>query len=282
MTWQLLLGFSILAVSFSTILQRVLLKENKSDPISCALFFQVMTGIILGIFAFVHGYHAVPIFSVLPNIVLMTVLYALGNICIFISLKSTEASTFTITFATRGLWTVIGAVLFLGEHFFLHQIFGTLLIFLSIILVSFKKESFVFTKGIVLSLFAGFLFGMAFTNDALMLQKFDLLSYLTINFLFPGIFIGIVYPKKIVLLRSLLTKSLFLKLTFLSFLYAVSVVCLDGAYTVGRNAAQIGILFQISTIVTVIFAIFFLKETTQIAKKLLAAIFAFLGVILVK
>jgi len=55
---------------------------------------------------------------------------------------------------------------------------------------------------------------------------------------------------------------------------------LFNAYQLGRNALQIGPLMATQTIVTVVLALIFLKETDNIYQKITGALIAVLGTIL--
>ena len=55
MSWQILILISVVLYSISVLLQRVLLKENDSRPVAYAMFFQFLTGIVLGIVGFLFA-----------------------------------------------------------------------------------------------------------------------------------------------------------------------------------------------------------------------------------
>ena len=79
----------------------------------------------------------------------------------------------------------------------------------------------------------------------------------------------------------MLSRNFLKKLGMLSILYAASAITIFSAYQVGRNAAQIAPLNQTSTILTVILAIIFLKERSQLVRKLLGGLLSFIGIVLV-
>lgn len=116
-TWQVFIFASVVLTSVATLLQRVLLKDEKSDPVSFSIFFQLLTGLLIGVFGvFFSDMSFPPQWSgVWFNIILMTVLYALGNVFIFKSLKLIEASTFTVIFASRALFTTLASTMLLHE-----------------------------------------------------------------------------------------------------------------------------------------------------------------------
>ena len=281
MTWQVFLIISIITYSVSVLIQRVLLKNDKSDPVAYSIIFQLLTGILIGIYAMFKGFNTPNLVPLIPNLILMAILYGTGNVFIFSALKMVDASEFTIVFASRALWTIIGAVVFLNESFSSKQALGTLLIISSVILVYWKKQKFTFNKGFVFSLLASLAFGFAFTNDAFIINNFDVPSYLTIAFIIPALAVWIVYPKSTLKMKSLFEKNTLMKLGLLAFFYAVSAITIFLSYQVGKNATQIAPLSQTATIITVVFSIFFLREKSDLLKKLLGAFISFIGVLLV-
>lgn len=282
MNWGILLTISIISYSISVLLQRILLRNDKSDPITYSIAFQLLTGILIGIYAVTRGFTTPNLIPLFPNLILRFILYSGSNIFIFSALKIIDASEFTIVFASRALWAIIGAIIFLKESFSSQQALGTLLIILSVIIVSWKKQKFTFNKGFVFSVLAAAFIGLAFTNDAFIVQNFDVPSYLTIAFIIPALAVWIIYPKSAMKIRPLFEKQTLLKLGLLSFFSAISTITFFLAYQVGKNASQIATLNQIATIVIVVLSVIFLRERSDLLRKLLGAVISFVGVILIK
>ena len=281
MNWQILLNISIVTYSVSVLLQRMLLKNNKSDPIAYSIVFQLLTGILIGIYAVFKGFSTPNLVPLIPNLVLMTILYGAGNVFIFSALKMVDASEFTIVFVSRALWTIIGAIIFLKESFSAQQALGTFLIIVSVILVSWKKQKFTFSEGFIFSVLAGLFFGFGFINDAFILNNFDAPSYLTIIFIIPSLAIWVIYPKSTVKMKPLFEKKTLMKLGLLGILYAISAITIFLAYQVGKNASQIASLGQTATIITIVLSVVFLRERSDLLKKLIGAIISFIGVVLI-
>ena len=156
MTWQLLLLISILADVGGRLIQRTLLRDTKSDPITYAIAFQLLAGCIVGFFAFFNGFKIPSLQPILPNLLLMPLFYGLANIFIFKSLKLAEASVFTVLFSSRAVWIILSAMLLLQETFSLYQFLGTILILFSILLVSWQGKLIRLRKGEMYGLLAAF------------------------------------------------------------------------------------------------------------------------------
>lgn len=281
LSWQLLVAISVVTNSVSVLLQKVILKDDKTDSIAFSIVFQIFTGLLILIYSLIRGFSVPNLIPLLPNLVLMTILYGAGNIFIFKALKTSEASQFTIIFATRTIWSITAAVLFLGEGFTIKQLLGTALILSSIVLVAWQ-DKLKFGKGTLLSLGAAAFFGLAFANDALIVRNFDVPSYMSIAFIIPALAVWAIFPKSTAKMKAMLEKEFIKKLGILGVFYAVSALTIFFAYQIGRNAAQIAPLNQTSMILTVILAIIFLKEKSQLGRKILASILSFIGVLLLR
>jgi drug/metabolite transporter (DMT)-like permease len=282
MSWQLLVAISVFTNAISVLLQRVLLKNDKSDPVAFSIVFQLITGTLILIYAVVRGFSTPDLSPLLINLILMIVLYGAGNVFIFKSLKLVEASEFTILFASRAIWTIIIAILALGEVFTLKQGFGTIFIFSSIALVSWHANKFKFGKGAFFSVLAAVSFGLAFANDAFIVRNFDVPSYLAIAFILPAVGVWAVNPKSTKKMAVLFSKELLPKLGLLAVFYAISAITIFLAYQVGRNVVRIAPLNQTTTIFTVILAMIFLGERKRMLQKIIGVILGFIGVLLIK
>jgi len=203
--------------SISVLLQRILLKDEESEPVSFSIFFQIGVAIITCILVLlVKGKVTMPnLTDISWNILLMTALYALSNIFIFKSLKVTEASRFTVIFSSKTLFAVLGASLFLRESLSPIQWFGAILIISGVIVVSLKDIHLKLGKGDLLAFSAAILFGLANTNDRVLVKFFDPYSYVILGFFLPGLLIAVLNPSKISKLKIYFKKSFIFKMVLL-------------------------------------------------------------------
>ena len=280
-SWQFLVGVSISCIAVATLVQKILLKGDGSDPIAYSIVFQILVAAIISIYTFFVGFHMPNIIHYWPNILAMIVIYALGNIFCFKAIHFIEASEFTILYATRSLWTIATAFVFLNEHFLFLQFVGTFLVLVSVVMVSYKEKKFVFNKGTLWALLGAVATGVAFVNDAYVIRTSDVASYELLAFLLPALAIWLFYPKATRHIKKFLHVPTLLKMLFFSSLYAVGAFAVYTAYAVARNAAELSAVSQLSTILTVLLAIVILKESSHLFKKLIAAVIAFFGVVLI-
>lgn len=282
MGWQMFLLISILAESFGRVFQRFLMKEDPADPVAIAAWFQFLGGIILFILALIHGFKLPQnILPLIPNLVLVPILYGLMSIFIFKAMKETEASVFTILFNFRVVLVIFLAVVLLKNPFSVNQILGTFLILLSVVIISFQKNKLQLKRGEIFTLLAGACLGMGVINDSIILKQFEVVTFSSLAFFVPGFFIWAVNPKSTKYILALPKDKFFPKLSILCLIYAASYSSYNQAYFSGNNAARIAAIFPITSVLTILIAAVLLKETDHLFKKICAAVLGFIGVLLV-
>src|SRR5579859_2643586 len=171
LSWQFLIFVTVILFSIVTLLQRVLLKKEHSNPKAFAIFFQVLTGLIIGGFGVAVHSSALPNMGpIIWNFLLMVVLYSASSILNYTALKNIEVSSYTIIYSLRGVFAVITSTLFLHESLSLQQTIGAVLILISIVLTNMRGAKLHFRKHELFVLIAAFLVGVATTNDRYLLH----------------------------------------------------------------------------------------------------------------
>lgn len=284
MPWQLLIAISVLLYSSSVILQRVLLKEQSSRPIAFSILFQLLTGLFLGVVGLLFADMRLPsrLIDLWPNLLIMTVFYGLANVCIFSSLKRTEASRFTVVFSTRAFFTALGSSIFLRELLIGRQFLGAALIFAGIVVVNLQSKKFVFGRGEMLALLAAVLFGLANTNDRFLLSAFQVYPFTTLAFIAPALMTALMFPREIAHMRVFLSGSVLKKVVFLCAIYGLAAVTFFAALQKTTNSSQLATINLTSVVLVVLFAAVFLKEREYLAKKVFGALLSFVGLLLMR
>lgn len=284
MNWLILVIISTISVSLAAIFQRVLLKEEQSDPIAYGFFFQILVAILIFIYTQCNGIGFVmpPLKALIPFIISMSVLYALANLTLFKSLQTVEASDVAVITSSKSMCTVIAAALLLGEKVTGKGVFGTLLVILGVIVISWKKKKLKISKGHLMALLAAIFFGLGFANDMFLLNSFEVSSYMVLAFFLPSIVILMFKPKSVSNLKLFLDKKRLFKMLLASFYYGVSALTIGMAYQSGGKASQIAPISQSSIVITIILAFIFLRERDNIYKKILGAILVSVGVLFLK
>lgn len=281
MHWLILTLISALARSATSIAQKALLSDKQNDPYAFAFVFQVSVAALFAIYTLVTRTLEFPDIShVQANIVLMTLLYGVGTICTFKAFKSVDASEVAIIFASSSIWSVVSALVFLGEKISALNVLGIVLITAGVVTINYRKTRWNVERGHMLALIAACLFGLAFTNDAYIIGNYtSVASYMIPAFALPGVFVLLVNPKSIRRVRKLSTPATMLKVLFAAFFYAISAVTIFTAYKHGGQASIISPISQTNIIFTVLLSYVLLKERQRMPQKLIGMVLAFVGVL---
>lgn len=284
MSWQALIGISVITFSLSTLLQRTILKRANISPIVFSILFQLLVGIIILIFGLISGAEMdvkLNLNLIVPNLILSSVLYAIANVLKSESLAKTEASKFTIIFSSRVIFTIATAAIFLNESLNIHQVIGTFLILSSIILVTIKGRKLKFEKVDLLALLASVIFGIGIVNDRYILKLANIYPYMVFDFVAPSLLLLVFYFKELPQIKKFLEFKVSLQLITLCVIYAISSATFLAALKYGTNVSQISVVNLTSVIITVFLALILLRETDNWVKKSVGALLCFIGLILV-
>jgi len=281
MSWQILILINVVTYSIGVLLQRLIVKEDKADPIAFSILFQLLVGIIVGIYGFIFEDMSIPPLAPLAiNLILMAVLWGLANIFNFSALKVTEASVFTIIFSTRGIFTTLASGYFLGEFLNSKQWLGSFFILLGIVLVSIKPKGFKFTKKELLSLLTAMAFGFANTNDRILLSSFNLYPYVSLAFIVPAFAVALYRPKSVLNIGNFIKKGVIEKTILVAVVFAASSLAYFKALQITPNSSQVASISVSGVILTVLLSIIFLKEGDRMPQKLLGSVASFVGLVL--
>lgn len=281
MSWQVYISLSVFFYSVVTLLQRVLVKEKDSSPIAYSIFFQLLTGGMVLIIGFLFTDMSLPnLGPLLPNLVLMTVLYGIGTAAIFESLKRTEASKFIVIFSSRALFTILASSLIILEGLTFNQFIGAFFVLGGVVVVNLKSTRFSLGKGELFGLVAAICYGFTTTNDRYLLQHLSVYPYLVMAFILPALFMITLFPREVSNVKLILKKKFLQGILVLSATDVISSLLFFLALQTSINSSQIGAINITSIIVTALLAVIFLKERENIPKKVLGAVLSFAGLLL--
>ncbi|MFA5349227.1 MAG: DMT family transporter [Candidatus Paceibacterota bacterium] len=281
MIWLILVLLGTFFWSITTILQRAFLKEEQSNHYSYAIIFQLLVAILIFIYTLFAGLNLPDFKEYYINIILMVILYALGNLTMYKGMQLVEASEKAIIYSSNAIWTMLLAALFLKEQITYLRITGAFFIILSVIIISYKKGSFKFKKGHILIMLTAVIFGFAFINDIVLLKTIDAASLSVLGFGLPSIALFLARPKIAKEFKFFFEKKRLLKIIGAGLFYAAAAVLIKSAYRVGGDASQIAPITQLTIIITVMLAYVFLKEKKSLLKKIIGSVLALIGVLLI-
>lgn len=281
MTWQLFSLISVLSLSISVILQRILIHKDKTDPFAYAVLFQGIVGLLLTAFALFYGFKLPNIETVLLPAIISIIFYGVGHIIYAKTLQKVEASAFSVLFATQAVWIMLLGIILLNESMTFVQIIGTLLIFVSVGILAKNFRSIFTERGTLLGLLTGLMFGIAIYSWSYVGRFTDTISWAAISFIGTSLVAFLVRPSSVQKMKPLLKPSVLSKLVALAVFYGIGSLAMLFAYKYGTFTI-VSPLRQTSIIVTVLLALTFLpKERNRIKRKLFAAIICMAGVVLI-
>jgi bacterial/archaeal transporter family protein len=282
MNWLTLIFISVLLASVASILQRVLMKSEKSEPYSYAIVFHFLLGFLNLIFAIVSGSHLSLFNENFLFLLLASILWGGCSIFLFKSLQLIEASEKTMLSSLNVVFTIIASIIFLHEIFTGKKILGTALILISTLLIVNLKNGFKLNKGVIYVLITALFAGLAVVVDSINVQTYDVIGYNTFQNFLTGFFILAFAPKALKNWRHFIQPEFLIKMLPLGIFSATQTILYLTALTQPGHTAQISVVRQSSTIVTVLLAFIFLKERNNVGRKVVAAVLVTIGVILLK
>lgn len=214
---------------------------------------------------------------------LVTITQGLGNIFYFASIRFLTNGTAQIAFSSIIIFNSILSTIFLGLRLNFINIFGVILLILSILLVITDKLELNW-KGVSLMIIAAALFSVFQLSSAELSKQVSAATYLLIAYLGSAFVVGMIKFRPIMkdILNSTKTKLRF-EIPFLTaipslgnFLFAYY------AYRSSPEPAKVAMLLTSQVVLTVILSYFFLREKGHLIRKIVAATVVVIATILIK
>ncbi len=281
MTWELYTLISVVALSASVLLQKILLSTFKSDPYAYAVIFQGLVGVLLSIFAVAAGFKLPRIETLLVPAIISIIAFGLGHIMYAKTLQLVEASAFSVLFATQAVWIMLLGVLLFGESLTILQLIGSIIIFASVGLLVKNVTALKLDKGTAYGLVTGILFGIAIISWSYVGRYTDGISWAAVSFAGTALVALIVKPRSIKHMKHLFSSKVISSLLILTVFYAIGSLAMLYAYREGTFSVVTPIR-QSSILITTLLALLFISaERTRVMRKLIAAALCFIGVAMI-
>lgn len=279
MNWILLTFISSLASALTQVLEKVLLRDKTSDPIAFSFVFQLMVALIFLTYTILTSTFSQPSLNgIWVNVLAMTLLYGLGSIFTFWAYKTAEASEVSVIFSSSALWSVLAAMVLLGEKMQVKGMLGMFLILMSLIIINIRKTSWNIGKGHFFAILGAAMFGIAFANDAFILKRYDnVASYMVIAFAFPSIISLVFKPNAVFDIPYFFKPKVLVRVLLCSFAYSMSAITVFSAIKIGGQASIINMLRQSGVVFTVVLSYVFLKERDNMRNKAIGVALAMAG-----
>ena len=282
--WFFAAIFGSILFSFVGIFQKWGIAEDEAGPVAYSILLQFAAGLVALPFA-IFEIKNLPINIHAWIIILVSgVVCAGANVFYLYALKQTEVSQINIISSTTSLWVLIGGIIFYGESFSPKKIISVLLIVFAIIIVYWGKNSFRgFGMPQIFTLIFAAAFGITELLDKYLLNYFSIASYLLLIFWIPSILTAIVRPsavKSIIQVLKLNKKVIFVLIS--AVFVSLSNFLMFYSLKLGGEVSIVAPIWNSSTVLAVLFSIVFLKERELMKRKVIAAVIAFVGVLLIR
>jgi len=282
MTWELFAIISIVTTSIAALLERTLMKNDTSDPISFAIVFQFFLGFVTLGFALLFGKFVLPHdASMWFRYVISALLWAGATVASLKAMKLLQVGEATIIGTSSSVVAVFFGIVLFKEHLSLQSMIGILLIFLAVLIVFSEKLSFKSRSGVLFALASAVGGGLATINDVIILRTYEAFSYTTLMSLLPGVVLLLVFPKHVLNQKHLFDSTFLKTMLLLTFFYSIQAIAYYVAIEHGAPISKLSPVIRVSIILTVVLAAIFLKERSHIWKKILAAVVVTVGAILI-
>ncbi len=282
MSWLILTLLGILVFSPKNLLYRTLMKDDKSDPYAQSIVFFGLGGTLALLFSLFHGGFQYQItLDQLLLFVPLTICATVGPVLLFKSYQRLDASEIAILQSSQKVWAVLGAFVLLQEPFAVNKILGTLVIVVGVAITLWRRRQFQVNEGVALVLVATLFYAGMDLVSYYIVRDFDAISFIVYVCYLPVVTLLLLRPQTVKKISYYFKPKYALGVSLLALCDTVGTLCFFFAYQVGRNAAQIVPLGGLITINSVLLAIIFLKEYTNIPNKVIGALVTLVGAVLV-
>lgn len=285
MDWIVLTLLAITARSFFSIAAKMLNSKLTVSPITQTVLVTFTAGMLAVLLSpMLGGIDFSGIEQVLPQVGFVILTIAVGNILFFRGQTNLDAGTSQIAFSSILIWGAGLSVIVLDSVFSLMQLVGIVLLLGALIMLQYQEGKFLLNKAILYIVAAALLFALFQVLSADIATTVSTSAYLLICFLGPSLLLGIFnLPKITQELKNLApTKKLTAQVTlFASVTTVLYYVFSYMAYAVTPDRGIVIVLLTSQVILSVLLGIVLLKETTNIKRKIIAALLAFLAGVLI-
>lgn len=280
MEWFYLTLFSLFLFSFSSIIQRKLLRDITAlNPVIFGFIFQVLVGIFAIPIFLIYGGAISASWTIWEYIIIAGILYSLSNFLLYHAIKITEISKISVIGSSRSLWVMFGSILILGEKISAFNLIGIFLIIFSLILIFWKsQEQIKINQGQKLALLAVFFSGLAVVIDGLILKDFSVGFYLIISSLFTGFGTLAIKPKSITKIKPFIKIKTFVPIILSATFFALGAFLMYTSYQIGGKMSSVLPITQATAVLTIFLSALLLKETKDLPKKLIALALCVIGI----
>lgn len=283
MTWFILSLTSVFALAAAELTQQHLLNtKNPFSPRSSAVLTLLCQSLLTIPFILLTPlrYQLFDIF--LENTRYQTIIVTLiASVAMVFYLKSFQVKNISLSAIFVSSSVIVST--FLGVIFFKEstsyiKLLGIFLILAAIVSLNYKNS--ILEKNHFFGLLAGMLFGISYTLDKSIVSNINPIVYIFWAFFLVALFGFLLNPKEVILSVRGKTLSAFKAILFSGVGYFLYNLLTFNAYVLGGEVGRIDAINNTQIFLIILFEYLILKQKESLGRKLLTALIAFAGILL--
>lgn len=286
-TWFNLTLLSVLfLIAYYFLSKKIFNEQADVDPRFFGASLQFCVGLIALPVALATGFHFEVTTTSIIFLILMSLCYTVGPSLYYLGLKNVELSESMILGSSGILWSLVLGLIVLDENLSWYKLIGVVFVFGAIFLITYTPNTNLksYSKYKIMLLVSSFFYVLAATFDNKLVEFSNAASYMSVSFLLGGAVMlisnlprfktsGIATYKNKMFWKVIAINAVFIYLTY---------ICIIRAYELGGEVSRMYPIQQSESILVPLLGIVLLKERERIPVKLLAAVIAFIGILLIK
>lgn len=280
MNWIFFAFIPAILFTIYNLLSRVISVKSK-NPVAFAVAYSLIGAAIILPFAIfqLKSLKSIPIDIILLTL-LGTILFGIFDRFQFFASRDIEASSLAVLYRLTPISTLIASMIFLNEKASLEKILGTILIIIGNVIIVTGYKSIKLNRGLIFALISAITLGLAYTVDKRASVFYPLAIYSLLIYFLPPIYNLLIPPLSLKILVNEVKAASWK-------IWALGLVSIGGYYSLiyAFSKADVSKVVPISTtssILTVIAGTIFLKERSNMLRKIIAVLLAFVGVFLIR
>jgi drug/metabolite transporter (DMT)-like permease len=276
--WLLLTFLAVIFRSIQSLGTKLLSGIEVSAATQSLLFSFISLVFAIPMIPFIGGLSFHGASDVWFTIIAMALALGLGNTIFFMGQNKLDAGYTQIAFSSILIWGTIFSIIFLGSHFDKKQLFGILLLLISILAIQYNgKTKTKLNAGVVYILISAFFVSIFQVTSAKLAPHIGTGAYLFFAYLGSSLVVGITNINKIhndlkILRNNALSTFKFASVASLaSLLYFIFSFY---AYKHAPNRGVVVVLLTVQVVLSVLLAALFLNERSNLGKKTIGSILA--------
>ena len=274
---------SITALAFAELLQQHLLNadnhfEERTSAVMTFLIQAIFTIPLILFSELRHTFFEVFHPNILPKFLAVALIASFGMIYYLRSFKVKNISISTIFVSLSIVVSTTLGITFLNEGFYFYKLLGIGLILTAIIAINVRNIA--LEKNHYYGLLAGLLFGTTYTLDKMIVLNIHPINYIFWSFTSVALFGFLLGSKKIINVVKKSKLKDYKPILFSGIGYFIYNFSTFTAYTLGGEVGRVDAINNSQVFLIILGEYFILKQKQGLVRKLLTALVAFAGVLI--